>query len=106
MPRCRRISPDNSIHHVLNRGNRRATIFYKPEDYNAFFNLLSDTMDIVPMRILAVCLMPNHFHFVLWPKGGSDLSAYMQALMSAHVRRYHKHYQTTGTSIRTGSRTS
>ena len=48
------------------------------------------------MRILAACLMPNHFHLVLWPVTGSDLSAYMQLLMTVHVRRYHRHYGTTG----------
>jgi putative transposase len=96
MPRTRRISPDGAIHHVLNRGNRRATIFHKPHDYQVFFNLLCDAMERVPMRILGVCLMPNHFHLVLWPLKGVDLSAYMGWLMNAHVRRYHKHYETTG----------
>jgi putative transposase len=96
MPRGRRTRPDDAIHHVLNRGNRRATIFHKPADYDAFFNLLCDTQHHVPMRILSVCLMPNHFHLVLWPERGMELSAYMQRLMNVHVRRYHKHYGTTG----------
>jgi putative transposase len=96
MARRRRVSPDGALHHVLNRGNRRETVFHKPEDYQAFFNLLCDATDRVPMRILAVCLMPNHFHLVLWPLNGCDLSAYMQWLMTAHIRRYHQHYETTG----------
>jgi len=96
MPRAPRTSPDGAIHHVLNRGNRRAAIFHKAADYAAFLNLLCDTIVHVPMRILAVCLMPNHFHLVLWPVKGSDLSAYMQRLMSTHVRRYHRHHNTTG----------
>ena len=96
MPRKRRVSPDNSIHHVLNRGNRRQTIFHKPEDYAAFMNILGETLEKVPMRILAVGLMPNHFHLVLWTDKGSDLSAYMQCSMNVHVRRHHQHYGTTG----------
>ena len=96
MPRTRRDRPDNAIHHVLNRGNRRQTIFHKPADYNVFMDLLATTTERVPMRILAACLMPNHFHLVLWPNTGSDLSAYMQLLMNVHVRRYHTHYGTTG----------
>ena len=96
MPRKRRVSPDNSIHHVLNRGNRRQTIFHKHGDYAAFMNILGETLAKVAMRILAVCLMPNHFHLVLWTRKGSDLSAYMQLAMNAHVRRHHQHYGTTG----------
>jgi putative transposase len=96
MPRTRRARPDNAIHHVLNRGNRRQPIFHKPADFDAFMDLLAITKERVPMRILAACLMPNHFHLVLWPTTGTDLSAYMQLLMNVHVRRYHKHYGTTG----------
>ena len=59
-------------------------------------NILGETLDKVPMRILAVCLMPNHFHLVLWTSKGSDLSAYMQWSMNVHVRRHHQHYGTTG----------
>ena len=96
MPRHRRSRPDGAIHHVLNRGNRRATVFHKPADYDAFFNLIATTLDHVPMRILSVCLMPNHFHLVVWPFRGIELSAYMHHLTNAHVRRYHRHYGTTG----------
>ena len=96
MPRIPRVSPDGAIHHVINRGNRRARIFHEPADYDAFMNLLCDVMDHVPMRILGVCVMPNHFHLVLWPLKGRDLSAYMHWLMTAHVQRYHRHHGTLG----------
>lgn len=96
MPRGRRISPDNSIQHVLNRGNRRERIFNKPGDYEAFLRLMSEALGRVAMRILAFCLMPNHWHFVLWPESGSSVSAYIGWLSSAHVRHHHEHYGTTG----------
>ena len=48
------------------------------------------------MRILAYCLMPNHFHLVLWPQEDGDVSRWMQWLQTTHVRRYHEHYRTSG----------
>jgi putative transposase len=48
------------------------------------------------MRVLAYCLMPNHFQLVLWPQGDGDLSRWMQWLQTTHVRRYHEHYRTSG----------
>jgi putative transposase len=48
------------------------------------------------MRVLAYCLMPNHFHLTLWPRADGDLSRFMQWLLTAHVRRYHRHYQSSG----------
>ena len=49
-----------------------------------------------PMRILAYCLMPNHFHLVLWPRGDGDVSRWMQWIQTTHVRRYHEHYHASG----------
>jgi putative transposase len=35
--------------------------------------------------------MPNHWHFVLWPKHDGDLAAFMQQLTTKHVRRWQLH---------------
>ena len=56
------------VFHVLNRANARATIFEKPDDYAAFERVLREALDRVDMRVLAYCLMPNHWHLVLWPE--------------------------------------
>jgi putative transposase len=48
------------------------------------------------MRALAFCLMPNHFHLVVWPEKDGDLSRWMHWLQNAHVRRYHEHSRSSG----------
>jgi putative transposase len=48
------------------------------------------------MRLIAHCLMPNHFHLVVWPHHDGDLSSWMQWLLTSHVRRYHRHYDSSG----------
>ena len=40
--------------------------------------------------------MPNHFHLVVWPREDGDLSKWMQWLTTSHVRRYHRHYDSSG----------
>jgi putative transposase len=47
-------------------------------------------------RVLAYTLMPNHFHLVLFPQDDGDLSRWMQWLSTAHVRRHHRQYGTSG----------
>ena len=81
---------------MINRGNARAEVFHKPEDYAAFLKLMQDAHERLPMRRLAWCVMPNHFHLVLWPHHDGDLSTWMQWLLTAHVRRYHHHYRGSG----------
>jgi len=81
---------------VLNRGNGRAEVFHKDDDYATFLKLLGQASERLPMRLLAYCLMPDHFHLVLWPHADGDLGRWMQWLLTAHVRRYHRHYHTSG----------
>ena len=68
MPRRARIAPGEIIYHALNRANGRSQLFDKPEDYAAFERIMVAAMRRSPIRLLAYCLMPNHWHMVLWPK--------------------------------------
>ena len=96
MARKPRSSQGGYCYHVLNRGNARKTVYFKDGDYIAFLNVLKEASEHTPMRLLAYCLMPNHFHLVLQPYHDGDLSNYMAWLMTAHIRRYHQHYHSSG----------
>ncbi len=85
------------VFHVLNRANARAAIFEKPEDYAAFERVLKEALDRVDMRVLSYCLMPNHWHLVLWPRRDGDLSKFMGWLTLTHTQRWHAHRRTAGT---------
>jgi putative transposase len=96
MSRIPRSASDNTIYHILNRANSRERIFHKAKDYEAFENMLLEGKEKYPMRILAYCLMPNHWHFVLYPKQGADLSVFMRWLTGTHTQRWHTHYKSIG----------
>jgi len=96
MPRTARASVGGVCHHVINRGNAQAEVFHKDASYQAFVNLLADACERLPMRVLACCLMPNHFHLALWPRSDGGLSRWVQRLMTAQVRRYHRHCDSNG----------
>ncbi len=96
MPRTARASVGGMCYHVLNRGNASGQVFHKEGDYKAFVELICKGCERLPMRVLSYCLMPNHFHLVLWPHGDRDLGRWMQWLMTSHVRRYHRHYESSG----------
>ena len=89
MPRNNRIAPGGMVFHVLNRGNARMRIFEKEADYLAFEKVLAQTLGMIPVRLLAYCLMPNHWHLVLWPRQDGELGRFMQRLTITHVRRWH-----------------
>ena len=97
MPRRPRVATGGYVFHVLNRAVGRTTIFETVEDYAAFEEVLCEAQDRVAMRLLAYCLMPNHWHLVLWPREDGDLSEYMRWLTNTHTRRWHLAHGTVGT---------
>lgn len=96
MPRTARASIGGLCYHVISRGNRKERVFHKKGDFDAMVALLRAARERVRMRVLAYCIMPNHIHLVLWPREDGDLGTTMQWLLTSHVRRYHRHYGTSG----------
>ena len=80
----------------MNRGNCRMDVFQKPGDFAAFVTILEEGRQRVKMRILAYCLMNNHWHIVLWPRKAGDLSKFVQWISSTHVRRWREHRANVG----------
>jgi hypothetical protein len=62
MGRPQRAAEGGYVYHVLNRANARVTIFERDADYEAF-----EKVERTKTRPLAYCIMPNHWHLVLWP---------------------------------------
>ncbi len=91
MPRSARASVGGLCYHVLNRGNRRETVFHKPEDYDAFVKAMADACVRLPLDVPGYCVMPNHFHLVIRPMGQGDLGRWVQWLLTAHARCFHRH---------------
>ena len=97
MGRPLRVSAGGYAYHCLDRGNGRATVFRKDGDYEAFERILTETQAHVPgMRLLAYCLMPNHWHLVLWPRRDGELSDFLHWLTLTHTQRWHAHYHDVG----------
>ena len=96
MPRGPRNAPGGFIYHVLNRANGRRTIFETPEDFAAFINVVTESLLVMPTRLLAYCVLSNHWHFVFWPEREGQLSALLHQMTTTHVRRWHKHRNSEG----------
>ncbi|HEV8726036.1 MAG TPA: transposase [Candidatus Binatia bacterium] len=96
MPRRARIAPGEIVYHALNRANGRNELFHKAEDYSAFERIMVAAMSRFPIRLLAYCLMPNHWHMVLWPSKDGEMTAFLRWLTITHSQRLHAHRHTTG----------
>jgi putative transposase len=56
----------NNAYHIYNRGNEKQIIFFAEKNY--LFFLQKVRYEWLPYAdVLAYCLMPNHFHFMIVP---------------------------------------
>jgi putative transposase len=96
MPRRPRIAPGGLVYHCFNRAVARLALFEKDEDYAAFERVLEEAARQHPTRILAYCVMPNHWHMVLWPRREGELTDFVRWLTHTHTMRWHARFRTSG----------
>lgn len=124
MPYRKVIFANKEIYHVVNQGVAKESIFRGPKDYQrafllidfyrhsqpalrfshhlrqpkekreAFFKDLKKAAQIV--EIIAFCLMPNHFHFLLRQLIDKGISRFMANLQNSYARYFNLKYKRTG----------
>jgi putative transposase len=97
VPRRQSAGTAGLVFHVINRGVKRSALFDSPSDYYRFLALLGQAQRRTGMRCVCYCLMPNHFHLVLWPERDDQLSQCMFWLLTNHARVVHARRGTRGT---------
>ena len=71
-------------------------IFDDDADYEAFERILAQAVARTQTRLLAYCLMPNHWHLLVWPREDGELSRFVGWLTLTHTQRWHAHRHSTG----------
>ena len=80
----------NHVYHVMNRAAKRSILFANASDYLLFERTLEIALARLPMRLLAYCLMPTHWHLLLWPRQDGEISRFMQWLTATHAQRWNE----------------
>lgn len=97
MPRRLRHTLQGTVFHVLNRGARRATLFHNECDYLAFLDVVREGLPRFNVKVIAYCLMPNHWHFVIQCERVAELSRMMHWVTGTHAQRWNVFHGTRGT---------
>ena len=108
----------NKLFHIYNQGNNRGKIFYDQRNYEYF--LLKLRMYLLPYAdVLAWCLMPNHFHLMVYvretenyisknenPKSQKtrSLNDSIGILLRSYTRAINKQEDRSGSLFRSGTK--
>ena len=95
------------LYHIYNRGNNRQPVFFS--DANYIYFLQKVRKHIIPIcHILSYCLMPNHFHFLIYTdertlttrktsgKNKNALSEGFRNLLSSYTQAINVQNKSTG----------
>jgi putative transposase len=85
MARLARVVVPGLPHHVTQRGNGGARVFFSDDDHAFYLKLLTSACLAARVRCLAYVLMPNHVHMILVPKDAEGLSKAMSSVHRAYA---------------------
>jgi len=83
MARIARVVVKGLPHHIVQRGNRRQTVFFNEVDRKVYLSFLRTACEKYGVHIWAWCLMTNHVHFIAVPEKEDSFS---KCFSDTHVR--------------------
>lgn len=95
MARPPRLEIANGIYHVVARGNERAAIFWDDTDRGRFLELLAHVVHRYQWRVLAYCLMGNHYHLLVQTPE-PNFARGMRQLNGVYAQRFNRRHGRVG----------
>ncbi len=84
-------------YHIYNRGANRQPIFHTDENYRFLLRRVKKYAARFNISIIAYCLMPNHYHFLLRQNGPDTISNFVQAVFNSYTKAFNKMFDRSGT---------
>lgn len=99
MPQKRPAYLPGQYYHFYNRGAHRVSIFKEPDNYLfALRKVMKYTIEL-KLTMIAYCLMPNHYHFLIRQDGEQAAGLFAQRVFNSYSKAYNKRYEHTGTLL-------
>lgn len=84
----------HAYYHIYNRGANKAPVFFEAADYKFFLSLIRRELKRRKIFIKAYCLLPNHFHLLVFQQHEREITKLMRSIgicYSAFLRRKYDH---------------
>jgi len=96
MPRIARVVAAGYPHHVTQRGNNRADVFFEDEDRRTYLQILKRYAEKTATSIWAFCLMSNHVHLLVVPENPESLAACIGRTNLTYTQFINQKYSRSG----------
>jgi len=96
MARLARIIAPDYPHHIVQRGNRKQTVFFINSDYQKYIDIMAEKTVKYDIEIWSYCLMRNHVHLIAVPKDHDSLAKAIGEAHKEYTRYINKREGWTG----------
>ena len=97
MPRRKVQFAQGQFYHIYNRGAGRQPIFQEAENYLFLLRRVKEYAGALDVAVIAYCLLPNHYHFLLRQDGQAPAGRFPQQVFNSYTKAFNKRYERTGT---------
>jgi len=84
-------------YHIYNRGSGHRSIFREQDNYLFVLRLVKKYASAFDISVIAYCLMPNHYHFLLRQDGTEAAGLLPQRVFNSYTKAFNKRYDCSGT---------
>jgi putative transposase len=88
---------EGQYYHVYNRGCNRESIFVGDENYRFLLRQIKKFLPDSSVTLIAYCLMPNHYHFMIRSDLDNRVAKFIQRLLNSYAQAFNRQQQRTGT---------
>ena len=96
MARIARVIANHYPHHITQRGNNRADVFFDDKDRKYYSKTLIRYCEEFRLKILAYCFMSNHVHFLVVPEYDFSLARGIGRTNLIYTQYVNKKYNRSG----------
>ncbi|MEZ4865824.1 MAG: transposase [Caldilineaceae bacterium] len=97
MPQKRPPYLAGKYYHFYNRGRSRLSIFHGDSDYLQVLYKIKEYLQKFELTMIAYCLMPNHYHFLVRQDGELRAGLLPQSIFNSYAKSYNHRYKHSGT---------
>lgn len=87
----------NHFYHIYNRGAHKQPLFQEEDNYLFVIRKMKHYCQKLNLTMIAYCLMPNHYHFLVRQDGEFPAGLLPQRIFNSYSKAYNKKYGHDGT---------
>ena len=91
------IYTEGGFYHIYNRGCNKELIFFEEQNYHDLLNRIKESNRLEKFGIIAYCLMPNHYHFLIHQKTDLSVSNWLGYIFNGYVQSINFQQERSGT---------